>query len=258
MNLRKKTLALVAGLMLTTTCAANAVVLDDKSPAQKLRADVANQLAQYKKCLANVVLACEKTGIFPAEAECDLATGVAALPADPRGVFAAQIAKCDAKLDFDKKGPKGNSSVQNYELIGCPNYGAGVRFADMDAFAAAASFLKGTITGYVGGISSASGCTDDKSCKTDAKIILDLDKGLAKCVTACENDYKDKKGNGGPTDDLGQCDSDPAVQACFNKVVGKYLDKAADWPVRDFAAFTVFQAIANLSDAIFNAPDDCN
>lgn len=85
MNLRWKTPVLIVGLLLTTCAASRAAVFDDKSPAQKLRADIANQLAQYKKCLADVELACEKTGIFPAAVECDLATGVAALPADPKG-----------------------------------------------------------------------------------------------------------------------------------------------------------------------------
>lgn len=260
MKLDNRTMALVAAVLLATCPAAHALVLDDRSPAQKLRASVFDQLQQYKKCLVNAALACEKTGIFPSTTECDLETGVAALPADPKGIFATQIAKCDAKLDFDKKGPKGNTSVQNYELIGCPSYGAGVRLADMDALAAGASFLKATMTGYAGGIATASGCTDNKACKADTKIILDLDRGLSRCFSACENDYKDRKGNGGPTDSLTQCDGggDPAVLACLGKVVDKYLDKAADWPARDFAAVAVFQAVGALSDDLFNVPDDCN
>ena len=113
MSLDRKSLALVAGLLLTTVTAAHAVILDDKTPAQKLRADVAKQLAKYAKCLAGVAKTCEKTGANVG-LECNLATGTATLPADPNGVLAAQVAKCDAKLDFDKKGPTGNSSVQNY------------------------------------------------------------------------------------------------------------------------------------------------
>lgn len=260
MNLRKKSLALIAGLMLLTIAsAANAVVLDEKSPAQKLRADVAKQVASYMKCLANVQLACEKTGILPAP-ECNLATGTAIAPADPKNALAGQIAKCDAKLDFNKKGPKGNSPLQNYELLGCPSWGAGVRFASMAQFQAAAGFLKATISGFVGNVTSASGCTDNKTCKTDGKLIFDFIKAVSTCQTACENDYKDKKGNGGPTDSTTLCETNGnlATQACVLKAFAKFSDKAATWTSTQLAAVFVIDEVDDLTDGLFNAPDDCN
>jgi hypothetical protein len=259
MNFRLMTPVLVAGLLLITGSTVPAEELLEKSPGQKLRADVAKQLAGYVKCLATVAQACEKTGVS-VDTECDLATGTAALPADPKGTFAAQIAKCDAKLDFDKKGPTGNTSAQNYELIGCPRFGFGPRLADMSALEADAAFLKPFVTAMVGNVSSASACTDAKSCKADSKIILDLVKGFTKCQTACENDYKGKKGNGGPTDSTIPCSPSgaPALLACAAKTVEKYLDKAADWPVRDFAAATVITTVNNANNDLFNSPATCN
>lgn len=259
MKLDCKTAALIAGLLLVTRSSTLGAVFDEKSPAQKLRADVATQLARYKKCLANVVLACEKKGFLPG-AECHLATATANPPADPKGTFAAQVAKCDAKLDFGHKGPKGNSPVQNYELIGCPSYGAGTRFADMDAYEDAASFLKAQVDSFVSSTPTASGCTDTKSCRADMKILLDFASGLTRCQTACENDYKDKKGDGGPTDDVAQCglNGDLAAQICAAKVVDKFFDQAATWPLRDLAAISVLGLVDDLSDDLFNVPLDCN
>lgn len=250
---------MIAGLLLSASTAANAVVLDDKSSAQKLRADISKQVVSYMKCLANVQLACEKTGISPAP-ECNLATGTAVAPADPKGTLASQIAKCDAKLDFDKKGPKGNTPLQNYELIGCPSWGAGVRFADMTAFEVAAGFLKATVSGFVGNVESASGCTDNKTCKADGKLIFDFIKAVSACQTACENDYKDKKGNGGPTDSTTLCEANGnlTTQACVLKAFAKFSDKADTWPSTQLAAIFVIDEVDDLNDGLFNAPDACN
>lgn len=259
MRLDWRTTAVIAGLLLRTSTAAHAVVLDDKSPAQKLRADISKQVVSYMKCLANVQLACEKTGITPGP-ECNLATGTAVAPANPKGTFSGQIAKCDAKLDFDKKGPRGNTPLQNYELIGCPSWGAGVRFADMDQFEAAAGFLKATVGGFVGNVTSASGCTDNKTCKTDGKIIFDFIKAVSACQTACENDYKDKKGNGGPTDSTTLCETNGnlTTQACILKAFAKFSDKADTWPSTQLAAVFVIDEVDELNDGLFNAPDACN
>jgi hypothetical protein len=259
MRLDWRTTAVIAGLLLSASTAAHAVVLDDKSPAQKLRADISRQVLSYMKCLANVQLACEKTGILPAP-ECNLATGTAVAPADPKGTFAGQIAKCDAKLDFDKKGPKGNSPLQNYELIGCPSWGAGVRFPSMAQFQAAAGFLKATVTGFVGNVTSASGCTDNKTCKTDGKLIFDFIKAVSACQTACENDYKDKKGNGGPTDSTTLCEPNGnlTTQVCILKAFDKFSDKAVTWPSTQLAAIFVIDEVDELNDGLFNAPAACN
>jgi hypothetical protein len=249
---------LVAGLLLTTWTAAPAEVLLEKSPGQKLRADVAKQLAGYVKCLASAAQACEKTGANLG-LDCDVANGATAPGADPKAKFAAQVAKCDAKLDFDKKGPDGNTSAQNYELIGCPRFGGGQQLADMDALEDDAGYLKLLINGMVGNIASVSACTDSKACNADSKVALALFQGIAKCQAACENDYKAKLGNGGPTDDFAPCapSGGLATQRCASKVAQKFLDDASDWPGRNFVAAALVTAVATMNDELFNAPATC-
>jgi hypothetical protein len=259
MTFRWTTPVLVAGLLLTTWTAAPAEVLLEKSPGQKLRADVAKQIAGYVKCLASAASACEKTGTS-VDADCDVATGATTASADPKHKFAAAVAKCDAKLDFDKKGPDGNTSAQNYALIGCPRFGGGPRLTDLAALETDTAFLKPLVTAMVGNVAQVSACTDTKSCKADSKIFLDLFQGVARCQTACENDYKGKFGQGGPTDDATPCapSGGLAAQQCAFKVAQKYLDKSADWPGRNFAAAAVVTAVATMNDELFNLPATCS
>lgn len=65
MKLVWKTTALIAGLLVMTGSSALAVIFDDRSPAQKLRADIGGQMTRYTKCLGNAALACERTGALP-------------------------------------------------------------------------------------------------------------------------------------------------------------------------------------------------
>src|SRR5436309_2661791 len=120
MKLDHRTTGVALALLIVAGTSASAAVFADKTPEQKLRADVASQVGAYTKCLAGALLSCEKTGALPG-AECNLTLATATPPADAKGKFAIAVAKCDAKLDYNRKGPKGNSSVQNYELIGCPS-----------------------------------------------------------------------------------------------------------------------------------------
>lgn len=260
MKLDWRTTALVAGLLLVTGSAARAVVFDEKSPAQKLRADVGNQFARYAKCIAAATVACEKTGASTA-GECDAETGIATPPADPKAKFAKAIAKCDAKLDFDRKGPKGNDSLQNYELIGCPSYGSGLQFASLAHYQSFfAPGMKPLIGDLVANIALASGCDDAKSCANAGKIIAGLVDALGKCELSCENDYKGKKGNGGPTDSETQCDlgGDPRADLCIGKATDTFLDKAADWPLRDLAVAQIAPLFDDFYDALFNPPPNCD
>jgi len=259
MKLDWKTTALAAGLLLLTRATAPAVVLDEKTAAQKLRADVGSQLARYVKCIGAATVACEKTGDSTA-AECDAETGIATPPADPKAKFAKAIAKCDAKLDFDRKGPKGNSSLANYELIGCPSYGSGLQFSSMAQFQSFAPLLKPVVGDLVAGIAFASGCDDAKACANASKVMAGFVDALGNCELRCENDYKDKKGNGGPTDALAQCDlaGDPRAQLCIDKAVDTFVDKAEDWPFRDLAVTQVSALFDDFYDDLFNAPANCD
>jgi len=253
-----RTIAASAVVATLTCSSASAAVFADKSPAQKLRADVATQVAGYTKCLINALAACEKTGV-DGDPECRLSDGSVTAPADPKGKFAGAIAKCDAKLDYDRKGPKGNTSVQNYELIGCPHGSSPTRFADMDGFESIARKAKPEIDNVASLLTTASGCSDTKSCGAAAKLIAGYAASFGKCQTACENDYKNKKGNGGPDDDTLRCDStgDPKVIVCIQKARGKFLDKAADWPFETAVADTIEDTIDLQTDLLFNVAPDC-
>ena len=94
--------AAVAAGVLVSSLNASALVLVAKSEEQKLRADIQKQTHGYTSCLVKAATNCEKSGAVIAS-ECTLATGVAVAPADAKGKFVADIAKCDGKLAFLKK-----------------------------------------------------------------------------------------------------------------------------------------------------------
>jgi hypothetical protein len=259
MNTNVKTIATAAALVLVTHTAALGLVLPEKSAAQKLRADIAKQVAAYSRCLITALLACEKKGVST-DAECNLETATAIPPADPKGKFAAAIAKCDAKVDYTRKAPKKGDPVSSYELIGCPSGATGgAPFADMTGFQALVTNAKREIDEVAGLIAVVSGCTDTKSCVADAKAIAAFAAAFGKCQTLCENDYKDKKGNGGHDDDASRCDpnGDPAAVACIDKATNRFLEKAATWPLGALVPGAILNTIDPQSDGLFNAPPNC-
>jgi hypothetical protein len=107
----------VAGLVVSGT-AASALVLVEKTEAQKLRADIQKQQHGLVSCLVKAATNCEKSGNLVAS-ECDLATGTATAPADAKGKFAADIAKCESKLNFLKKAKTLDANTA-YTAFGCP------------------------------------------------------------------------------------------------------------------------------------------
>ena len=109
----------LASLVTVAVPDVGAVVYSKETPAQKLRADIGKQRVEYLRCLTRSALACERTGALPGT-ECVLATSTAAMPADPNGKFPGAVLECDTKLNYARKAPEGNTSRQNYELIGCP------------------------------------------------------------------------------------------------------------------------------------------
>jgi hypothetical protein len=255
----KKIGVTTAALVLAANTAAFGLVFPAKSPGQKLRADIAKQVALYSKCLIRALLACEKTGVS-VEAECSLESATATPPADPKGKFAAAIAKCDAAVDYGRKGIKNGAPFPNYELLGCPAGTIGQPpLADLDEFQAIVTKAKGEIDGIAEVIGEISGCTDTKSCVADAKVIATFAAAFGKCQTLCENDYKDKKGNGGIDDDTSRCDpnGDAAAVECIEKAQVKFLDKAATWPLGALVPGAVASTIDAQSDGLFNAPPNC-
>jgi hypothetical protein len=227
-------------------CVADAFVLANKSDVQKLRKDVDKQNDKHASCVIKALLKCEAKGGDSGE-ECHTDTGVVDYGGDPvldpkskqPGKFNSAMAKCDKKMNLSKKGT-------DYVGIGCPgdcdpvadgvqqcpnlaayeaaletSLGGSVRF-QLPVFAALIDSLCQTDTGEA--IDSTAPAQID--CVTNnADTLARYFKGLSKCYAKCENDYKDKKGDGGNTDDpnciANDAGADPAFKACVDKALAK-------------------------------------
>ena len=253
-----RTAALTAALLTTTGSAAHALVFAEKSPEQKLRADIGKQTYGYLKCLGKALVACEKTGTT-AGPECTVENGVATGTADPKNKFAAAVAKCAAKLDFARKTPRGLTSQQGYQLLGCPSYGLGFEFSGLEQYAQFLELAKPFVDSSVSNMPLIAGCTDAKSCANAAKVLLDFLDALGRCRLTCEDDYKNKKGNGGPTDDPVQCSGsgDVNVQACRTRATNAFLKKAKAWPFANAVLPGISPVVDQLGDELWNTPDQC-
>jgi hypothetical protein len=236
-------LAAVLSLMLFGD--AEALVIEAKTEAQKLRADIGKQLTGLAGCFSKAWQKCEK-GTDPLTTSCSIETGEtdldASYPGDLSGKFADDIAKCVSKVDFLKKAKDLNATT-GYEAVGCPGDSDSVvagdqRFSDMDAYEAGAiASLRVTVDQF-GLLAAVSGCdTDPKVEKCVSTLIKSLDlytKGIGLCQWKCENDYKGKKGGGGPNDE-DNCHvpdytsnaptPDPAMIACSDKALSKLTKK---------------------------------
>ena len=187
----------------------------EESPAQRLRADIGRQRIEYLRCLTRSALACEKTGVLPGT-ECVLATSTAAMPADPQGKFPEAVLECDKKLNYARKAPEENTSRQNYELIGCPGDSDGgtagpQRFPDLSAYQAVAVSGKYQIDLLAALVTAFSDCTDTETCVEALRVAAGYVVAVETCQEGCENDYSDRRGNGGLDDSLTRCSpGDPA------------------------------------------------
>ena len=261
MKLDVRTTALATALFLTTGSAAHALVLAEKSPAQKLRADIGKQVVGFAKCLGKAVVACEKTGSQTAR-ECTLGstTPIAAPSADPKGKFPAAVAKCKAKLDFSRKAPRDLTSLESYQLLGCPKFTVPFPLGGLDPLEQLVSMLGQAIDQVIPDPVLASGCTDGKSCAVATQMMLELLDGLNKCELSCEEDYADKRGNGGPTDSLTQCDATgaPAMQACVERATDRFRARASAWPAREAVITTFTPLFDQFLDGFWNNPDFCS
>lgn len=264
---------------------ASAYVLDAKTDSQKLRRDVGKRGAKYIQCLVKAATKCEKKG-GTSGVECHLDTGVVDYAGDsvldPKskqpGKFQASIAKCDDKYTPDKKGT-------DYVGIGCPGdcvppASNGIqRCANMAAYEAsvegtadpagakktlpvlAALIDSACNTNLGGGTNSANPANID--CVTDnAKILTKYTKGLGKCYEKCENDYKDKKGNGGDNDDencLVTGANDPTFATCVSDALAKAQKKAPLIPqVLAVVLPLVNSALDDANDSLYNRFDPTN
>ncbi len=219
---------------------AQAFVITAKTDAQKHRKDIGKQLAKHTFCLAKAALTCEKKGTT-SDPECDLTDGSTPVGYDAKAAakFVAAISKCDTKFLPSKK-----QKTSDYDQIGCPgdcdSGSAGTqRCTDLNAYeanvesganpagakvqiGALGTLISGQCQAFTG-LPAGSAATIDCA-KNDAGRLNKAAKGLNKCIELCENDYKNKKGNGGP-DDGDQCQATGTPAAAFATCLTKKRDK---------------------------------
>ena len=267
--------AAVAAGLLVSSLNASALVLVEKSEEQKLRADIQKQSHGYTSCLVKAATNCEKSGAVVG-AECTLATGVAIAPADSKVKFVADIAKCDGKLDYLKKA-KTLTATTGYTAIGCPgdsiSGGGDDPFADMTGYQGGVlGSTKGQIDTLAVALGALAGCgaqptvKDQQKCQAaENKRIAGYAAAIQKCQLACENDYKNKKGNGGTVDSTVACSLDLNAtagvgDANFNACIAKAYGKVTKTPLAPAVATVVLPALATaLNDANndINNENDC-
>jgi len=240
----RKGISFIAAAALTlTTSAALAHVLDpavgdtEKANA-KLRSDIGSQIAKYTFCLVKAATKCEGKGVNSG-VECHLDTGVFDNEANEPGTqqkFQDAIAKCDSKINLTKKGT-------DYTGIGCPgdcNAAAGTQqCASIAAFQTTITTVTPTSPkGQLGLLAGAidAGCaanlgganTDEVriDCVKDAvKLASKYGSTVFKCEGKCEVDFKDTKGNGGPSNGNECLAGTVGVDANLTACVQKTLDK---------------------------------
>lgn len=266
----------IAGVTLIAV-SAQGLVLTAKTDAQKHRADIAKQLGKYIDCLSKAAIKCEKKG-STSGVECDLATGMAAGSVDPKAAakFTADVAKCDLK----KFVPAKKQKTSDYDQIGCPgDCDPGTdgiqRCTDLAAYEASVEsganpsgakvqigalgvLIETFCAAFVGQPAGTSAAVID-CVGNDAKFLSKYSKGLLKCGEKCEDDYKDKKGNGGPNDDpncqVGDPGADPNFTACLAKKADKHLTKVQAPGNATTVKGLIDAALNQAADDLFNKDD---
>jgi hypothetical protein len=267
--------AALASVTLLGTSVASAVVLDSKSSAFKQRDHIYNQIRTKEViCLAKAARLCEKKDGVLTGQECSLEFGTA-----PGGglvsKFAERIAKCESKIDFNKKTPKDSDEAAAYVSMGCPTGPEGG-----GNYAGVTSWQAGSVAGakvQIDGLGALIGAThcggpalgDKDSLKCADKVVNEYIKfanSTMNCIRKCEKDVKDKKGNGGLTDGL-VCDArDGAADAnfllCFDKFHGKAVEKLEKADPGNGATHAgsldlIGAALFDAANPIFNDADDC-
>ena len=201
---------------------------------------------------------------------------MAAAPADSKGKFVGDIAKCDSKLAFLKKA-KTLTATTAYTAIGCPGDsiagGADDPYADMNAWQASTpAATKTQIDNLALLIGVGTNCgaeptvKDQQKCQAaEVKRVAGYAAAIQKCELACENDYKNKKGNGGGTDSTTACSLNASATGGvgdlnFNTCIDKAYAKASKTPIPPTVATVVLPGLATaLNDANndVNNENDC-
>jgi hypothetical protein len=239
-------MGMTAAVCLLAASVASAMVIDPdvEKDLAKLRKNIGKQGAKHVFCLVKAATKCEQDGV-DASLECNLASGAVAYdvpPAKATQKFQDAIAKCDEKYNPSKKG-------NDYVGIGCPGdcnvAAAGVqRCANMTAYEAivegttgitAAKVQLGALAALINAACATDGVGSSNAdplriacVEQNAATLSRYSKGLFKCVSKCENDFKNKKGNGGPTNGPNCLSQDPGVNGDFDACDDEALLKAID------------------------------
>jgi hypothetical protein len=250
--------ALVVGLVFAAGTPANGVIIAKGEPAQKHRKDIDKQTAKLAICMGKAALACEEAGVSDA-AECDLSDPPMSTVPDPDmdtpeneaiDDLVADLTKCESKLNLTKKG-------NDYTALGCP--GDSVPGGADDPFADFASYAAGVpdatiaqlelLQGVLDGICADSACTLEQG-----ELGVAYAKAIFKCITKCENDYKNKKGDGGNTDAVINCDPATSTDTGFQECRTKAASKAPG--IQGPFKSALESAISDGRDDLYNE-DDC-
>lgn len=258
---------------------ASAMVLDpdvDKDLI-KLRKDIGKQGYKHVFCLVKAATKCEKDGLNSG-VECGLAGGAVSYDMPPGKAtqkFQDAIAKCDEKYNPSKKGT-------DYVGIGCPGDcnvpAAGVQAcADMAAYETsvqgtvgltAAKVQLGTLATLINvacandGIGTSNTDPVRIECtRQNAATLSRYSKGLFNCVAKCENDYKNKKGNGGPNNGE-NCNSlaagvDTNFDTCDDEALAKAIEKEGALSTSNATLLLpeIRDAVNNATNGLYNRSD---
>lgn len=221
----------VGGLLAAVVLAARpetaaAGILTKGSDAQKQRLDIAKQVAKYWSCVLKATAKCERDGGHSG-LECDPQSGHALPPADPKGTFAAALAKCDEKLDFNKKGS--GDPTGDYVAMTCPqlNYSGNSSVDQLQANVISGIrylvFVRLNIIDSICPQPDQSVLPEAVECAaTYLELTNKFMKLALKCQEKCENDYSGKKGNGGKTNVpvcISMAAPDPNYLACLSDAI---------------------------------------
>jgi hypothetical protein len=292
--------ALLAGVLLIGVQMSQGLVIPEADKDRvKFRLDVGKQIAKFADCLGKVGNKCitktdpnafaDPNNTICSALDPDSSDGISA---EDLAAYKTAIAKCESKINLSKKIPEGVGTTDAYAD---PNVGLAYPHDPIDCPAIATDMA--SYQDVV--IASAKKTVDEQMEQIPALCTLDSDlgptkcatksiglllkgaKGLFKCQQACEGDYANKKGNGGPDDALrccntqgpgtatdgknryGACSVDAAYKTCRDSVMSKAqatADKLTGFPALVWAGgkAQLEAEVDNATLELFDAtPDPC-
>ncbi len=276
---RSARIILAAGVLALGAQSASALVLTSGSPEQKWRADVRKQAGKLIACVVKATLKCEAAG--PAYGlDCDPAVPSAAY--EDGGKFVAAIEKCESKVDYAKKGDFylesgciGDAVADDTSVpIDTTTLGDQI-YADLAAYEEGSfAAVEGAVSLIGSALPALTGCktTSEATPVTPGEIVCAnaqaaalgaYASGWSACADACENDYKNSKGNGGPTDApsciYGDAGASAAFTACIDAARAKAYAKVTMAPVVGLVAVPLFGQVLNAAtNETYNDPNSCD